>query len=52
MRGEAIGLMKGPSVEECQVREARVDGLVSSGRRGEIGRFSEGKWGMGKRFEM
>jgi hypothetical protein len=34
MRGEALGLVKGPSVGECHDREAGVGGLVSRG--GEI----------------
>ena len=38
MRGEALGLVKGPSVGECQDREVGVGGLVSSGR---------GKWDRG-----
>jgi hypothetical protein len=32
MRGEALGLVKGPSVRKCQDREARVGRLVSRGR--------------------
>jgi hypothetical protein len=32
MRGEALVLMKGPSVGECQDREMGVGGLVSRGR--------------------
>ena len=43
MRGEALGLLKGPSVGECQDREVGVGGLVSKGMGKGIGGFSEGK---------
>ena len=42
MRGEALGLVKGPSVEECQDREVGIVGKVSRGRGDGIGGFSEG----------
>jgi hypothetical protein len=53
MRGEAFGLVKAlcPSVGECQVREAGVGGIVSSGRADGIGRFLEGKLRKGMKFE-
>jgi hypothetical protein len=38
MRGEALGLVKGPSIWECQDREMGVGGLVSRGR-------GDGMWG-------
>ena len=37
MRGEALGLVKGPSVGQCQDREAGEGGLVSRGRGDEMG---------------
>jgi hypothetical protein len=45
VREEALGLVKArcPSVGECQDRKAGVDGLVSRGKREEIGGFSERK---------
>jgi hypothetical protein len=45
MRGEVLCLVKArcPSVGECQDREARVGGLVSSGRGDGLGEFLEGK---------
>jgi hypothetical protein len=41
MGGEALSLVKAgcPSVGECQDREVRMDGLVSSGRGNGIGGF-------------
>jgi hypothetical protein len=39
IRGEVLGLVKGPSVGECQDREAGVGALVSRGRRDGIGGF-------------
>ena len=45
MGGEALSPVKDwcPIVGECQVREARVGGLVSRGRGDGTGGFSEGK---------
>jgi hypothetical protein len=43
MRREALGLVMGPSVGECQDREAGVGGLVSRMRKDGIGVFSEEK---------
>jgi hypothetical protein len=37
MRGEALGLLKGPSVGECHDREEGVGGLVSRGKGDVIG---------------
>jgi hypothetical protein len=42
MGGEALGLVKGPTVGECQNRESGVGGLVSSGRGDGIGEFQRG----------
>jgi hypothetical protein len=42
VRGEALGLVKGPSAGDCQDREAGVDGLVSRGREDGIGGFWRG----------
>jgi hypothetical protein len=42
MRGEAFGLVKGPSVGECQDREAGVGGWMSRGREMEYGVGSSG----------
>ena len=39
MRGKALGLVKGPSVGECQDRKTGVGGLVSRGWGNGIGFF-------------
>ena len=56
MGREALCPMKAlcPSVGECQVQDAGVGGLVSSGREEGIGGgcFSERKPGKGLTFEM
>jgi hypothetical protein len=51
LRGETLGLVKAlcPSAGECQNRETGMGGLVTRGRDGGA---SEGKIGMGIKFEM
>jgi hypothetical protein len=43
VRGEALGLLKGPSIGECQDRKVGVSRLVSRRRGGGIGGFFGGE---------
>jgi hypothetical protein len=52
MGGESLGLVKVPSIGECQGQEVGVGGLGNRRRGNGIGDFSERKLGKRITFEM